>query len=245
VLVVGASASGIQIADELARSGRDVTLAVGEHVRLPRIYRGRDIHWWMQTIGLADERWNEIDDLARARRVPSPQLAGTTDRRSCDLNTLRAAGVTVVGRVVGVSGARLQCSGALANLATNADLKQNRLLDRIDAYAAEAGPDDTAPERPAPTTIGTPATEVNLADINAIVWATGYRPTYPWLDSALLDRHGQIIHDGGVMPAPGLYVVGLPLLRRRKSSFLDGIAADTVELTAHLRAHLKRNAAAA
>jgi putative flavoprotein involved in K+ transport len=245
VLVVGASASGVQIADELTRSGRDVTLAVGEHVRLPRIYRGRDIHWWMEAIGLADERWNEIDDVARARRVPSPQLAGTPERRCCDLNTLRAAGVTVVGRVVGLSGGRLQCSGSLANLATNADLKQNRLLDRIDAYVADAGLDDSSPERPAPTTIGTPATEVDLAGVDAVVWATGYRPTYSWLDSALLDRRGQIIHDGGVMPVPGLYVVGLPLLRRRKSSFLDGIGADTIELTAHLRGHFKRDAAAA
>jgi putative flavoprotein involved in K+ transport len=245
VLVVGASASGIQIADELSRSGRDVTVAVGEHVRLPRTYRGRDIHWWMEAIGLADERWNEIDDLARARRVPSPQLAGTPDRRSCDLNTLHQAGVAVVGRVVGVSRGRVQCSGSLANLATNADLKQNRLLDRIDAYAAEAGLDDFAPERPAPTAIGTPATEVSLVGVDTVIWATGYRPTYPWLDNTLLDRRGQIIHDGGVMAEPGLYAVGLPLLRRRKSSFLDGIGADTIDLTAHLRAHLDRNVAAA
>jgi putative flavoprotein involved in K+ transport len=245
VLVVGASASGIQIADELTRSGRDVTLAVGEHVRLPRTYRGRDIHWWMEAIGLADERWNQIDDLARARRVPSPQLAGTPDRRSCDLNALHAAGVAMVGRVVGVSSGRVQCSGSLANLAANADLKQNRLLDRIDAFAAEAALDDIAPDRPAPTTIPTPATEVSLTGIDTVVWATGYRPTYPWLDNALLDRRGQIIHEGGVMAAPGLYAVGLPLLRRRKSSFLDGIGADTVDLTVHLRAHLDRNMAAA
>ena len=245
VLVVGASASGIQIADELTRSGRDVTLAVGEHVRLPRTYRGRDIHWWMEAIGLADERWNEIADLARARRVPSPQLTGTPDRRSCDLNALHAAGVAMVGRIVGVSSGRVQCSGSLANLATNADLKQNRLLDRIDAFAAEAALDDVAPDRPAPTTIGTPATEVSLAGIDTVVWATGYLPTYPWLDNALLDGRGQIIHEGGVMAVPGLYAVGLPLLRRRKSSFLDGIGADTVDLTVHLRAHLDRDVAAA
>jgi putative flavoprotein involved in K+ transport len=245
VLVVGASASGTQIADELNRSGRDVTLAVGEHVRLPRTYRGRDIHWWMEAIGLADERWNGIDDLARARRVPSPQLAGTPERRSCDLNALHVAGVAMVGRIVGVSSGRVQCSGSLANLATNADLKQNRLLDRIDAFAAEAALDDIAPDRPAPTTIPTPATEVSLAGLDTVVWATGYQPTYPWLDNALLDHRGLIIHDGGVMAVPGLYVVGLPLLRRRKSSFLDGIGADTVDLTVHLRAHLDRNVAAA
>lgn len=245
VLVVGASASGIQIADELARSGRDVTLAVGEHVRLPRTYRGRDVHWWMEAIGLADERWNEIDNLARARRVPSPQLAGTPDRRSCDLDTLHASGVEVMGRVVGVSGRRLQCSGSLANLVANADLKQNRLLDRIDAYAAQAGLDDIAADRPSPTTIGTPATEVDLAGLDTVVWATGYRPAYPWLDDTLLDRRGQIAHEGGVMAAPGLYVLGLPLLRRRKSTFLDGIGADALDLTSHLRAHLARKVAAA
>jgi putative flavoprotein involved in K+ transport len=245
VLVVGGAASGIQIADELNRSGHDVTLAVGEHVRLPRTYRGRDIHRWMETIGVADERWYEIDGLVRARRVPSPQLAGTPDRRSCDLNALRASGVEVVGRVVGVSGGRVQCSGSLANLVTNADLKLNRLLDRIDAFAAEAELDDIAPDRPAPTAIGTPATEVDLAGVDTVVWATGYRPVYPWLDNALLDRHGQIIHEGGVMAVPGLYAVGLPLLRRRKSSFLDGIGSDAVDLTAHLRTHLDRNAVAA
>ena len=151
----------------------------------------------------------------------------------------------MVGRVVGVSSGRVQCSGSLANLAANADLKQNRLLDRIDAFAAEAALDDIAPDRPAPTTIPTPATEVSVGGIDTVVWATGYRPTYPWLDNALLDRRGQIIHEGGVMAAPGLYAVGLPFLRRRKSSFLDGIGADTVDLTVHLRAHLDRNMAAA
>jgi hypothetical protein len=136
--------------DELIRSGRDVTLAVGEHVRVPR--------------------------TARPRRVPSPQLTGTPDRRSCDLNGLHAAGVAIVGGIVSVSSGRMQCSGSLANLATNADLKQNRLLDRIDAFAAEAALDDIAPDRPEPTTIPTPATEVSLAGIDTVIWATGSGP---------------------------------------------------------------------
>ena len=76
VLVVGASATGIQIADELLRSGREVTVAVGEHVRMPRTYRGRDIMWWLDRIGRLDERYDEVDDLVRARHVPSPQLVG-------------------------------------------------------------------------------------------------------------------------------------------------------------------------
>ena len=90
VLVVGASATGIQVANELQRSGRQVTLAVGEHVRLPRLYRGRDIQWWMEQIGRLDERYDQVDDLVRARHVPSPQLVGTPDRSTLDLNALTA-----------------------------------------------------------------------------------------------------------------------------------------------------------
>jgi putative flavoprotein involved in K+ transport len=245
VLVVGASASGTQIADELARSGRDVTLAVGTHVRLPRTYRGRDIHWWMEAMGLSDERWHQIDDLARARRVPSPQLTGSPQRRSLDLNTLQAMGVDLVGRAVGVARGRVQCSGSLANLLADADLKQNRLLDRIDAFAGEAGVHEIPPDRPTPTRVGTPSTEVELAGVGAVVWATGYRPTLPRLDGAFIDRRGSILHDGGVTRAPGLYVLGLPFLRRRKSSFLDGIGVDAVDLAAHLRTRLERGSIAA
>ena len=79
-LVVGASATGIQLAEEIHRSGRPVTLSVGEHVRAPRIYRGRDIQWWMDRAGVLDERYDEVDDIDRARKVPSLQLVGTPGR---------------------------------------------------------------------------------------------------------------------------------------------------------------------
>ena len=92
VLVVGASATGVQIAHEIQRSGRPVTLAVGEHVRGPRVYRGRDIHWWMEAAGVLDERYDEVDDIVRARRVPSMQLAGSPERTTFDLNALTASG---------------------------------------------------------------------------------------------------------------------------------------------------------
>ena len=94
------------------------------------------------------------------------------------------------------------------------------------------------PHRPAPTAVGTPPLEVDLRGIDTIIWATGFRPKYPWLDPSLLDRKGQLVHDGGVLPVPGLYVVGLPFLRRRKSSFLDGVGPDAIELVAHLSQHL-------
>jgi putative flavoprotein involved in K+ transport len=141
VLVVGASASGLQIADEIQRSGRRVTIAVGEHVRVPRSYRGRDIHWWMDAIGVLDERYDEVEDINRARRLASLQLVGSPDHRTLDLNTLVAAGTRVVGKLLGVEGGRGQFSGGVANLVALADLKQSRLLDRIDAFEAEHGLD--------------------------------------------------------------------------------------------------------
>jgi len=106
VLVVGASASGLQIADELSRAGREVTLAVADHVRLPRTYRGMDIHWWMDTIGQLDERYDEVEDLARARRLPSLQLVGSPERRDLDLNAAASNGVALAGRLLGRAGNR-------------------------------------------------------------------------------------------------------------------------------------------
>ncbi len=244
VLVVGASASGAQLADELQRSGRDVTLAVGDHVRLPRTYRGMDIHWWMDTIGLLDERHDEMEDINRARRLPSLQLVGSPDRRTLDLNALHAAGVQLVGRLAGVSGTTAQFSGSFANQCSSADLKLGRLLASIDEYAAAHGLDVEleAPDRPAPTAVPEAVTTADLRGIDTVIWATGFRPDYPWLEPNLLDRKGAIRHDGGVMDAPGMYVLGLPFTRRRKSSFIDGVGPDADDLSAHLAQHLHATA---
>ena len=236
VLVVGASASGVQLAEELARTGRDVTLAVGQHTRLPRTYRGMDIHWWMDTMGLLDTRYDEVDDIAKARRLPSLQLVGSPEHRTLDLNSLTDIGVELVGRLVGVNGGRLQFSGSLANMGADADLKMGRLLSEIDEFARDHGLDAdlTDGDRPRPTVVGTPRTTIPLSDYSTVIWATGFKPNYPWLGERLLDRKGAIIHDGGVMNQPGIYVLGLPFTRRRKSSFLDGAGPDARFLTNHL-----------
>jgi putative flavoprotein involved in K+ transport len=246
VLVVGASASGVQIADELRRAGREVAIAAGDHVRLPRTYRGRDIYWWMDAIGLLAERHDEVPDLARARRLPSAQLVGSMERRSIDLGSLAEAGVQVVGRLAGVAGSRLQCSGSLANLVASADLKQARLLDRIDDHVARSGLVDEVgpPDRPAPVQLPTAATELDASRYDTVIWATGYRQHHPWLDAALLDRRGQLRHDEGVTPVPGVYALGLPFLRQRRSGLLDGIGADAGPVAEHLLRHLAARAAA-
>ena len=140
VLVVGASSSGTQIANEIHRSGRPVTLSVGEHIRAPRVYRGKDLEWWMDAAGILDERYDEVDDIGRARRVPSLQLAGTPDRSTLDLNALTGIGVRLVGRLAGITGSgKAQFAGSLRNMCALSDLKMNRLLNLIDEWAQTNG----------------------------------------------------------------------------------------------------------
>jgi putative flavoprotein involved in K+ transport len=244
VLVVGASATGVQLAAEIRRSGRPVTLSVGEHVRLPRLYRGRDVLWWMDAAGVWDQRYDEVDDLARARRLPSPQLVGTPERATLDLNELTALGVELVGRLAMVRDGRALFSGGLRNVFSLADLKMNRLLDTFDGWALTSGRDvgPGSPERPAPTRAPQSARlqlDLRSGEIRSIVWATGFRPDYDWLDVPVLDEKGRLRHEGGVVASPGLYALGLPVLRRRKSTFIYGIEDDAREVIDHLAGHLK------
>ena len=242
VLVVGASATGVQLAEEIHASGRPVTIAVGEHVRMPRVYRGRDIQWWMDAAGVLDERWDEVDDIVRARNVPSPQLTGSAARRTLDLNALTAAGVRTVGRLAGMRDGVAQFSGSLRNQCKLADLKMNRLLNAIDEWAAEAGVGGEAlPHRFEPTRVADePPLALDLAggEIRTVLWATGFRADFSWLRVPVLDRKGRIRHDGGVTAAPGLYVMGMQFLRRRKSALIDGAGDDARDLAAHLAAWL-------
>lgn len=243
VLIVGASATGVQLADEVRRSGRPVMLSVGEHVRLPRTYRGRDVLWWMDASGVWNQRYDEIDDLTRARKLPSPQLVGTPERSTLDLNALGAAGVEIVGRLAAVRDGRALFSGGLRNQFALADLKMDRLLDTFDDWArthsreADVGP----PERFEPTRVPA-SSRLDLAlgsgEIRSIIWATGFRPDYSWLDVPVVDRKGHLRHDGGVLEAPGLYAIGLPVLRRRKSTFIHGAEDDARDIVEHLATYL-------
>jgi putative flavoprotein involved in K+ transport len=245
VLVVGASATGVQLAYEIHLSGRPVTLCVGEHVRLPRTYRGRDVLWWMDRSGVWNQGHDAIDDLTRARRLPSPQLVGTPERMTLDLNALTAAGVTLVGRIAAVRDGRALFSGGLRNMFALADLKMQRLLDTFDDWACsgDAALDLGPPERfPATRVPESSRLQLDLrsGEIRSIVWATGFRPQYPWLHVPVVDDKGHLRHDGGVVDSPGLYALGLPVLRRRKSTFIHGIEDDARDVIDHLAGYLSR-----
>jgi putative flavoprotein involved in K+ transport len=247
VLVVGASATGVQLAAEIQQSGRPVTLSVGEHVRLPRIYRGRDVLWWMDASGLWNQRYDDIDDVTRARRLPSPQLVGTPERTTLDLNALIAMGVELVGRLSTIRDGRALFSGGLRNNFALADLKLERLLDTFDQWVAsteagrESATDVSEAERFEPT--GVPPSsrlqiDLRRGEIRSVVWATGFSPDYSWLQVPVLDEKGLLRHDGGVVESPGMYALGLPVLRRRKSTFIHGIEDDAREVIDHLARYL-------
>jgi putative flavoprotein involved in K+ transport len=243
VLVVGASATGVQLASELRRSGRPVTLSAGEHVRLPRTYRGRDVLWWMQNSGVWDQRYDEVEDLTRARRLPSPQLVGTPERTTLDLNALIEIGVELVGRTAAVREHRVLFSGGMRNVVALADLKLERLLETFDDWAALEGRDsEFGPvERFPATTLARPSRlhiDLKSGEIGSILWATGFEPDYSWLELPVLDEKGRLRHDGGVVDSAGLYALGLPVLRRRKSTFIHGIEDDAREVIDHLSAYL-------
>ena len=246
VLVVGASASGLQIARELARSGRQVTLAVGNHGRLPRVYRGADILMWMHLLGVFDEPFTGVDDIERVRRTPSLPLIGTPAQQTLDLNALRALGVEVVGRMVDIRAGKALFSGSLANVAAAADLKMNRLLDRIDDWVRHHGFDMLIEpaRRYAPTDIpDDPRLELDLDGITTIVWATGFTPDHRFVHLPVFDRKGRIRHHGGVV-APGLYVMGLPYLRTARSVHIDGAQDDAEALAGQLTRDLDQTIAA-
>lgn len=249
VLVVGPSATGVQLAAEIHRSDRPVTLSVGEHVRLPRMYRGQDVLWWMDASGLWNQRYDEIEDLTRARRLPSPQLVGTPERLTLDVNALVDIGVELVGRMSAVRDGRALFSGGLRNHFALADLKMDRLLDTFDDWARRhpRAADVGTPERFAPTRVP-PSSRLQIdlsrGEIRSIVWATGFRPDYSWLHVPVVDDKGCLRHDGGVVESPGMYALGLPVLRRRKSSFIHGVEDDARDVIEHLAGYVAGGARA-
>jgi len=242
VLVVGASSTGAQLAEEIHASGRPVTLAVGDHTRVPRRYRGRDIYAWMETAGILDDPALEGANLGAARRKPSLQLVGRPDNRDLDLGVLARLGVRLVGRLTGVDRAKASFADDLERTTKASHARMLRILERIDGYIDDHGLEEPAADPAARIPVlaaGGPLTlDLRREGIRSVVWATGYVRRYPWLKAPVLDHRGEIVHRGGVTPLPGLYVIGLTFLRRRRSSFIDGCGLDAEDLAPVVKADL-------
>ena len=244
VLVVGASATGVQLADELHRAGHPTTIAVGSHFRMPRRYRGMDVCWWLDHIGAFDRTVDEIDDVRSARGEPSLQLAGRPDHASLDLARLQADGIRLAGRLAGVNGARVVFDSGLEATLAAADARMERLLTRIDGAITRAGLEDEvldAEPLPRVRPVDAPRSlDLESAGITSVVWATGYRRRYPWLGLPVLDARGEIVQRRGITPFPGAYVLGQRLQHRRSSSFIDGVGRDAEYIASHIATRRKR-----
>ncbi len=248
VLIVGASSTGVQLADEIHASGRPVTIAVGTHTRLPRRYRGLDIFAAMDAAGLLDDLAESNPGIEAARRQPSAQLVGRDDRRDLDLAILHAQGVRLAGRLDASEGSRVRCRGDLAATTAASHERMARTLARIDSAldADRSAAGGVAPSIP-PFVVSSEIGELDLdkAGIGTVIWATGYVRRYPWLNVPVLDEQGELVHRGGITPAPGLYAMGLRYMRRRRSHFISGCGVDAEEIAQDIAARLGTRAHAA
>lgn len=238
VLVVGASAAGVQLADELRAAGREVTLAVGSHTRMPRTYRGRDICWWLDRTGMFDKTIDEVPDRRLAQFEPSAQLVGGPESRPLDLTTLQAAGVHLTGRLVAADGLRVHLAADLPATVAAADHRMQQLLDTIDEHIDTNGLGhdvlEAAPTRNVAPQQAARDLDLRAAGIRSVVWATGHRRTYPWLRLPVLDEHGEIRQRRGLTPVPGLYVLGQRFQHRRSSNFIGGVGRDAEYVADHI-----------
>jgi putative flavoprotein involved in K+ transport len=238
VLVVGAGASGAQIAEELQRAGRRVFLSVGQHTRLPRRYRGYDLIWWFEQLGLFDRLPEERGPV----RV-YPAITGAYGGHTIDFRRFAAEGITLLGRVVAARGRVLDIAPGLARCIAEADLYYATFLDMADDHARRRGLDlgDDATARsklPDPPCVSEPIRQLDLEAerISAVIWATGYGVNFDWIDCPVFDGNGVPIQRGGVTAVDGLYFLGLQWMRKMASSFMSGVGDDAAVLADHIAA---------
>jgi len=228
VLVVGSGSSGVQIADELQQSGRDVYLAVGPHDRPPRRYRGRDFCWWLGVLG----KWDASAPPQGAEHV-TIAVSGVGGGETVDFRALAARGVTLVGLATSFDAGIMAFAADLRANIEHSDATYLAVLDEADAYLARTGLE--LPEEPQARVLGPdpdclthPLRELDLgaAGVTSIVWATGYVSDYGWLQVDAFDENGRPKHSRGVSTEPGVYFLGLPWQSRRGSSFIWGVWHD-------------------
>lgn len=242
VLVVGGSATGVQLAREAADAGRRTILASGRHVRTPRRYRGRDLFEWLDLVGFLSEHRPHDRPHHQLMAQPSLQLVGGASNEDISLAKLADAGVTLTGRALSARGSTIHFADNLASECAAAERRRQSMLERIDAaiaqWSIDVEPDHAAWEHPAMLPQAPTQIDIVKEGISTVIWATGYRRSYPWLHLNVFDQHGEIDQQDGIARVPGLFVLGLPFMRHRASSFIDGVGRDAEALTQTIVAHL-------
>ena len=227
VLVVGSGQAGCQIADELRRAGRRVNLSVGSCPRFPRRWGGRDLLFWVLALGIMDDTPDSLPSPA-ARLACNPSVAGDHGGHDCHPRWLADRGVELVGRFTGFDGGRaLFASGLEATLAAG-DEFHRKLIEGFEAYAVANGldVDEAEPEPAHPPARDVEALDLRVEGIASIVWATGYRSDFGWIDGLAVDEQGYPAQTRGASELEGLYLVGLHWLTKRKSALLIGVGED-------------------
>ena len=236
VLVVGAGSSGVQIADELQRAGKQVYLSVGAHDRPPRAYRNRDFCWWLGVLG----EW-DAEAVQPGKEHVTIAVSGARGGHTVDFRKLAHQGMTLVGLTQSFNDGVVTFESNLADNIARGDENYLALLDAADAYIARNGL-DLPPEPEArtmledPLCLTHPILELDLAEANvtSIIWATGYSVDYSWLKVNALNANGKPQHQRGVSSEPGVYFVGLPWLSRRGSAFIWGVWHDAKHIADHI-----------
>jgi putative flavoprotein involved in K+ transport len=238
VLIVGSGQSGCQIADELLEAGRDVYLAVGRCPWLPRRYRGHDIVRWLQLTGILDQTAADLPSPS-ARLACNPPVSGNDGGHDCHPRWLAGRGAHVVGHVARIDGSTVSFAPGLEESLAFGEAFVAELEQTIDEYVAREGldvPETDAPREPWPPVVETDELDLGAAGVTTILWATGFRPDYSWVDLPLVDGDGWAVQERGVTDHPGVYVVGLNWLHKRKSALLCGVGEDAEHVVAHLAA---------
>lgn len=241
VLVVGSGQSGAQIAEELHRAGRRVFLSLGSCGRLPRRYRGHDVVWWMLRLGLTEKR---VGDLPKgARFACKPILTGREGGREIDLRALAREGLVPLGRLLDARDGEVAFAQTANESLDKADEFAIKTMDEIDAFAAARGLDLPADgetrgrfARKGPRVPERARLDLAAENVTSTVWATGYRPSFPWVRVPVFDENGFPRHVRGVTDSPGLYFLGLAYLHRGRSDTLFGVGEDALYLAGHVAA---------
>jgi putative flavoprotein involved in K+ transport len=243
VLVVGSGASGCQIVEDLLAAGRTVYFSVGRHRRYPRRYRGRDMFWWMERIGALDQT---LEERPEARERPNPLVTGVGGGHDIDLRDYAAAGVTLLGHLRDVAGSRLHLADDLEALLAGGDESVGVFTRAVDAFIERSGLAAPA-EATLPAASDRAASPASIRELDlvasgimSVVWATGFRRDFGWIDAPVLDGRGEPIHRRGVTGCAGLYFLGLPWLHKLKSSVLCGVGDDAAHLADDIAAGAAR-----